>query len=214
MAGSHYCPSCILWTCYQPLLSFLYPLNLLPATTVLPVSSEPVTSHYCPSCILWTCYQPLLSFLYPLNLLPATTVLPVSSEPEVEECLHLSAGDRGLCGQGMTADFCKPACCFNPTKAGMHWRATGIWAVSLAKEECMLWIIWSESAEFRACKIDRKSMKIAIFPTHLQHSSHALQLCNRPVLWLHSWSNDRSSLTTDNTDPLSFFNVGQKKKAK
>ena len=41
--------------------------------------------------------------------------------------------------------------------------------VSLAREECRPWIIWSGSLELRACRVDRESVKMAIFPV-VSHS--------------------------------------------
>ena len=105
-----------------------------------------------------------------------------------------SGGDRVLCLQSLTADFCKSVCCLfsvSPTWAGTHWRNTENWAVSLAREECTPWITWSGSADLRACRITGSQGKWQYFP-FVSHSpiGGALQLCKWPVFQLTSWSTE------------------------
>ena len=95
-------------------------------------------------------------------------------------------GDKVVCLQSLTANFCKSAVSFpvSPTWAGTHWRDTGNWAVSLARKKCRPWIMWSGSAELRACRIGMESVKMVIFHICFAHYSCA------PVFQLNSWSTE------------------------
>ena len=54
-------------------------------------------------------------------------------------------------------------------------------------------IIWSGSVELGACRVDKKSMMIVIFPVHeygdISHIlTSALQVCKWSAVGLNSWS--------------------------
>ena len=83
-------------------------------------------------------------------LISTVVFLPVSIVPRVEKCLGLSVGDRIPCLRSLTADFCKSVCFFVSCQSHMSRHPLEVYCVSLAREECRPWIIWSGSAELRA----------------------------------------------------------------